>query len=654
MFATGSAARESTTGDQPDELLAQFAPGVDQDARESAAQLVGGSLVEDIHTQAMQDAGQGILSRIVVTDAPSLEAASVGLAGSPDILHVSPNGLGGVPSVSAAGGAVAPGPPSFSNDPLYQSGQLWGMYGDETVPSNPYGSQAAEAWAAGYTGSARVAVGIVDSGIDPTNPDLYLNIWLNPREVPEVRSVADTDEDGVITFHDLNDSRNAHLSQDANANGYIDARDLLMDPRWSDGADNDGNGYVDDLYGWDFANNDNDPFDDEGHGTHVAGIVGAVGGNGVGVAGVAWSVQLVALKWLSSSNTGFLSDAVEAIDYYTALAISDPTVRYAATNNSWYEFGTAGSQPVRDAVERAADAGTLFITIAGNFVSDNDVVPLFPGNYDTSDDGSWDNVVAIAGIDENGALGLSDPTFGSSYGRTTVDLGAPGWNIVSTDPNVLASTMSGTSMAAPHVTGAAALYAAYDPDASAEEIKAALLASVVPTASLEGRTLTGGLPGGDDLESPPEPPKPGEPVDWWTVSAWVEARQAETGRWEWPPGWEAIVFPQAPAEPPPAPEPGEAVDWWTVGAWVRAHHAESGRWEWPPGWKAVVFPASPAEPPRPPEPGEAVDWWTVGAWVEAHHADTGRWEWPPGWEAVVLLEQPLQRSDVPAGGDLIG
>jgi subtilisin family serine protease len=585
---------------QTEELVAQFTSGADLNARATAARSAGGVIIEDIHTQAMQEAGEGVLSRIAVTDAPSVEDASARLSAFPDILHVSLNGLGGIPAPSTVGATVAPGAPSFSNDPLYESGQLWNMYGAESAPANPYGSQAAEAWAAGFTGSPKIAVGIVDSGIDATHPDLYLNIWLNPGEAPENLAVTDADQDGVITFRDLNDPRNAHLSSDANGNGYIDARDLLVDPRWADGVDNDGNGYVDDLYGWDFVNNDNDPFDDHGHGTHVSGIIGAVGGNSVGVAGVAWSVQLVALKWLDSTNTGSLSDAVEAIDYYTALASSDSTHRYVATNNSWFEFGTGGFQPVRDAIERAANAGTLFVTIAGNFVSDNDVVPFFPGNYDASDDGGWDNVIAVAGIDQDGALGLSSPSFGSNYGRMTVDFGAPGWQIVSTSLSSTYITMSGTSMAAPHVAGAVVLYAAYDSSISGEDLKRALLASVEPTTSLEGRTVTGGrldvgslmaqLTEPDDPEAPPEPPTPGEPVDWWTVGVWIEERHAETGIWQWPPGWVAVIFPAPPAEPPLPPEPGGAVDWWTVGAWVLGRYAETGRWEWPPGWEVVLFP----------------------------------------------------------------
>jgi subtilisin family serine protease len=218
---------------------------------------------------------------------------------------------------------------------------------------------------------------VIDSGIDPAHPDLYLNIWLNPREIPLDLAVADTDGDGNVTFRDLNDAANADLVHDGDGNGFVDARDLLADARWANGADEDGNGYADDLYGWDFVNDDNDPFDDLGHGTHVAGIIGALGGNGLGVAGVAWTVQLVALKWLGASNTGSLVDAMEAIDYYTALAQSDASLRYAGTNNSWYEFSTAGTPIIRDAIERAAESGILFTTIAGNLGRDNDVTPTF-------------------------------------------------------------------------------------------------------------------------------------------------------------------------------------------------------------------------------------------------------------------------------------
>jgi subtilisin family serine protease len=179
---------------------------------------------------------------------------------------------------------------AVSNDPAFGSGQLWGMYGDATAIANPFGGQAGEAWASGHTGSLKVTAGVLDSGIDYTHPDLYLNIWLNQSEIPSsIRSkLSDTDGDGLITFRDLNSASNATFVSDLNGNNRIDAGDLLNDSRWEDGADSDGNGYIDDLVGWDFVNGDNDPYDDNGHGTHVSGTIGAVGGNGTGVAGVAW------------------------------------------------------------------------------------------------------------------------------------------------------------------------------------------------------------------------------------------------------------------------------------------------------------------------------------------------------------------------------
>jgi len=188
------------------------------------------------------------------------------------------------------------------NDTFFANGSLWGMYGDTSGTANPFGSQAANAWAQGHTGSMANVVGVIDTGLDYTHPDLYLNIWLNQREIPtSLRAgLSDMDADGPITFRDLNASANAAHVRDVNGNGRIDAGDLLNDARWENGVDEDGNGFLDDLIGWDFANKDNDPYDDNNHGSHVGGTIGALGGNGIGVAGVNWNIQMLPLKFLSA------------------------------------------------------------------------------------------------------------------------------------------------------------------------------------------------------------------------------------------------------------------------------------------------------------------------------------------------------------------
>jgi subtilisin family serine protease len=375
-----------------------------------------------------------------------------------------------------------------SNDPGYTGGSLWGMLGDTGATQNAYGSQANEAWAEGITGSTSSVVGVIDTGIDYTHPDLYLNIWLNQREIPTTLRVRlkDIDTDGLITFRDLNNSSNASFVRDYNRNGRIDAGDLLSDSRWENRIDEDGNGYRDDLIGWDFLNNDNDPFDDNGHGTHVAGTIGAMGGNGVGVVGVNWEIQMVALKFLSAGGSGATTGAVNAVNYFTDAATRATYAEdFIATNNSW--GGGGYSAQLQDAIGRAAQKDILFIAAAGNAAANNDVQPNYPTNYSTITAAGYDAVISVASITDTGVRSSF-----SNYGATTVDIAAPGSSIYSTLPNGRYGTYSGTSMAAPHVTGAVALYAAEHPEASAAEIRAALLASAAATPSLGGLVATGG------------------------------------------------------------------------------------------------------------------------------------------------------------------
>ncbi|MFP6768760.1 MAG: S8 family serine peptidase, partial [Planctomycetaceae bacterium] len=240
-----------------------------------------------------------------------------------------------------------------------------------------------------------------------------------------------------------------------------------------DGIDNDGNGYIDDVHGYDFFADDGDPMDEEGHGTHVAGTIGAVGDNGVGVTGVAWKVQLMALRFLGPSG-GTDADAIAAIEYAIAQGAS-------IINNSW--GGSSEGRALEDAIAAAGAAGQLFVVAAGNAGQDVDVIPDFPTSY------TGDNILSVA------ATGTSDELAGfSNFGAKSVDIGAPGVDIYSTVLTASGSyaSQSGTSMAAPHASGAAALLKASDPTLTYADIKALLMNSADPVPELRGVTVSGG------------------------------------------------------------------------------------------------------------------------------------------------------------------
>ena len=423
------------------EILIQFSQLSTTATQDAARAALGGSTLERIRSRTMEDNGFGVLERVKLGAGRTIDQAIAALAKRPDVMFAEPNW-------KVSKGAV-------SDDPYYTAGgsQLWGMYGDDlpaasgpTGTTNQFGSQAEKAWDAGFTGSKSVVVGIVDEGVDVSHPDLQGNIWVNP-----------------------------------------------YDP--VDGVDNDGNGYVDDVNGWDFVNNDRTVFDGtDSHGTHVAGTIGGVGGNGTGVAGVNWAVTMISTKFLGPTG-GFTSDAVRALDYLTDLKTRHG-INIVASNNSW--GGGGYSAALHSAIIRGAKAGILFVGAAGNGGSDglgdnNDVLANYPSNYTTltgtttTTAANYEAVIAVAALQSDGALAPY-----SNYGAATVDLAAPGSGVMSTLPGGTYGVFSGTSMATPHVTGTVALYASAYPSASAADIRQVILSSATPTASLAGRAATGG------------------------------------------------------------------------------------------------------------------------------------------------------------------
>jgi len=408
----------------PGEVLVKFRPGTAAADKANARGRASAVAAEVVTTPLMRQQGVGDLELMRLPPGMSVARAMDRLEAHFAVEYAEPNWVYYHDATS--------------NDTYYTNGSLWGMYGATTTPVNQYGSGAAVAWAAEKTNCSSVYVGIIDEGYMHTHPDLAANVGKNPGEVV------------------------------------------------GNGLDDDGNGLVDDVYGWDFDGNNNTVYDgsSDDHGTHVAGTIGGVGGNGIGVAGVCWSVKLMNAKFLGKRG-GTTANAIKAVDYFTDLKTRH-RLNLVATSNSW--GGGGFSQALQDAIGRANQAGILFIAAAGNSSLNCETSSCYPAEYPN------DNVIAVASITSTGALSSF-----SNYGSTTIDIGAPGSSIWSTLPVSSKGTVvpgygsySGTSMATPHVSGAAALYKALNPSSNASQIKAAILGSATPTSSLLGKTATNG------------------------------------------------------------------------------------------------------------------------------------------------------------------
>ena len=300
------------------------------------------------------------------------------------------------------------------------------------------------------TGSNDVVVGIVDTGINYNHPDLQTNVWVNPGEIA------------------------------------------------GNSIDDDGNGVIDDIHGFNAIDSTGNPNDDNGHGSHVSGTIAGRGNNNSGVAGVNWQTKLMGLKFLDGSGSGSISAAITAIEY--AVNMKNRGVNIRVLSNSW--GGGGFSQALEDAITQANQAGILFVAAAGNDNNNNDSNPTYPAGYEVT------NVLSVAALDHNG-----NRAYFSNYGETTVDLAAPGVDILSTSLGQGYATLSGTSMATPHVSGVAALVLSREPNLTVTALKDRLINTIKPLAQLTYQMRAPGIVSASRAltsQLTPLPPQPDE------------------------------------------------------------------------------------------------------------------------------------------------
>ncbi|MFA6236119.1 MAG: S8 family serine peptidase [Bacteriovorax sp.] len=443
----------------PGEIIVKFKPGVNARAflLNKGISSLGLSPKREIKLSYQK------LNVISVNSEKSLSNAIAALNNNPDIEYAEPNYIYSatvMPKEYAATkkaletspfadlNAATPDDPSFD--------KLWGLR--NTGANEPQGKAGVEgadvnalkAWDL-TKGSHAVKIAVIDTGVDYNHPDLKGNVWINTAEL----------------------------------NG-------------KSGVDDDKNGYVDDVHGYDFANNDADPMDGHGHGTHCSGTIGAVHNNKVGVAGVMADVTIVPIKFLGDDGSGSLEAAILAIDYATQLNVD-------LMSNSW--GGGGRSEALFEAITRASNKGIIFTAAAGNSSSNNDATPSYPASYEAP------NVVSVAAL-----TAQNDLAYFSSYGRNSVHIAAPGHNILSTVKGGGYEIMSGTSMATPHVSGVLGLLLAKEGRLPHDVMKERLTYTGVPVSALRSKTQTASRIDAYNLLTDTRPTRSGpNPNAWRTV-----------------------------------------------------------------------------------------------------------------------------------------
>jgi len=463
-MATGLCATEAPH--VPGEIVVKFKAGREKNFKTNKALSALG-----VQDQREIKLSYDKLAVLKVGNEKSLTSVIAALKNNPDIEFAEPNYIYSVNPIkgdkSASLKKLLKSPftdftASTPDDPDF--GKLWGLR--NTGSNEPKGSvgvegndvNALKAWDI-TTGSRAVKIAVIDTGVDYNHPDLKGNMWVNPGEIA------------------------------------------------GNGIDDDKNGYVDDVYGYDFANNDSNPMDGNGHGTHCSGTIGATHNNRIGVAGVMSDVSIVAVKFLGDDGSGSLEAAIKAIDYATTLNVD-------LMSNSW--GGGGRSEALLEAIKRASDKGIIFTAAAGNSSSNNDASPSYPASYETP------NMVSVAATTaQNGLASFS------SYGRNSVHIGAPGHNILSTVNGGAYDVYSGTSMATPHVSGVLGLLLAKEGRMSHAALRERLTMTGVPVAGLRGKTTTASRIDAYNLLTDTRPERTGPKNDAWVKKSLDSALESD-------------------------------------------------------------------------------------------------------------------------------